>query len=161
MKQIRIGNILSVSRGIIVHGCNAQGVMGSGVAAQIRSLYPDVFDCYKSLIEAHDSPRECLGRVAFYTVTEEAGEPGNCAPRLIIANAITQEDFGSIKRKYVRYEAIATAFEEIVQVAKVNNLPIHYPLIGAGLGGGDWAIISDIISAIIPQSVDSYLWIYE
>jgi O-acetyl-ADP-ribose deacetylase (regulator of RNase III) len=36
MKQIKFGDILDAQYGIIVHGCNAQGVMGSGTALHIK-----------------------------------------------------------------------------------------------------------------------------
>lgn len=32
----KTGNILDVREGIIVHGCNLKGVMGSGLALQIK-----------------------------------------------------------------------------------------------------------------------------
>ena len=31
------------------------------------------------------------------------------------------------------------------EISKKTNLPIHYPKIGAGLGGGDWNTINNII----------------
>ena len=37
MIQYKKGDLLSVTKGIIAHGCNAQGVMGSGVALQIKN----------------------------------------------------------------------------------------------------------------------------
>lgn len=46
----RKGNILSASSGIVVHGCNAQDVMGSGLAAQIKKLFPDAFSDYRKKI---------------------------------------------------------------------------------------------------------------
>ena len=42
--KIKHGDILSVANGIIVHQVNAQGVMGSGLAKQIREKYPMAFD---------------------------------------------------------------------------------------------------------------------
>ena len=46
--KVKLGDICSVNSGIIVHGCNAQGVMGSGVAKAIRLKYPQVFEDYKN-----------------------------------------------------------------------------------------------------------------
>ena len=39
--HIKFGNILD-AKGIIMHGCNAQGVMGSGLAKDIRERWPAV-----------------------------------------------------------------------------------------------------------------------
>jgi len=35
-------DILGIERGIIVHGCNGYGVMGAGLAAQVKRRYPSV-----------------------------------------------------------------------------------------------------------------------
>lgn len=43
---------------IIAHQVNCQGVMGSGVALQVRKLFPDVFDGYKSLVSIADKAPE-------------------------------------------------------------------------------------------------------
>ncbi len=40
MSKYVSGDIRCVSSGIIVHGCNAQGVMGSGVALALRTTWP-------------------------------------------------------------------------------------------------------------------------
>jgi O-acetyl-ADP-ribose deacetylase (regulator of RNase III) len=40
MREVVFGNIVDLSRGFIVHGCNAQGAMNFGVAKAIRDKYP-------------------------------------------------------------------------------------------------------------------------
>ena len=42
------GNILEATEDIICHQVNCQGVMGSGLAKQIRSKWPSVFADYKT-----------------------------------------------------------------------------------------------------------------
>ena len=37
--KIVVSDLLDIEQGMIVHGCNAQGVMGAGVADQIRRKY--------------------------------------------------------------------------------------------------------------------------
>ncbi len=135
------GNLLSVTEGIIVHGCNAQGVMGSGVAAAVREQYPGAYEAYRALYEKakqaglKDLP---LGRIAWFRVSE--------SPKLAIANAITQRFYGRDSSvRYVSYEAIEEAFGRIAKVAREHDLQVHYPLIGAGLANGDWNTIADII----------------
>lgn len=147
------GNLLGVSRGIIVHGCNAQGVMGSGVAAAVRATYPGAYQAYK---KAHDERRAAtgkslqLGRVIWFKVSQD--------PPLAIANAVTQEFYGrNPSARYVDYDALRQAFSTIGAVARRHDLPVHYPLIGAGLGGGDWARIKQIIDAEL-DGVAHTLW---
>ena len=41
------GDLLTTDADIIVHGCNCQGVMGSGVAKQIKEKFPNAYTIYK------------------------------------------------------------------------------------------------------------------
>lgn len=156
MKKIEFGDLLErcsvLQRGIIVHGCNAQGVMGSGIAVQVKQRWLDCFKKYSDFIANTPSP---LGQVCFYSVPDRE--------KLMVANAITQDNFGRTGSKYVSYKAVYNCFKEVANIAEREDLPVHYPLIGAGLGGGDWAIISDIIESIMAEhpSVVHTLWIYE
>ena len=149
----RSGNLLSVQEGIIVHGCNAQGVMGSGVAAAVRETYPGAYEAYRELYQKaknagfKDIP---LGRIAWFRVSE--------APKLAIANAITQQYYGRDPNvRYVDYGAIEESFGRIAKVAREHNLAVHYPLIGAGLANGDWSILADIIDRQL-EGVAHTLW---
>lgn len=146
-QQISFGNILSVGNGIIVHGCNAKGVMGAGVALAVRRTYPEAFKVYREIFEEDGLE---LGTVNFVPVAEN----------LVIANAVTQENYNSQAKGpvcMVDYKAIRRCFKEVAIEAKARNLPVHYPMIGAGLGGGDW----DTIQAIIEDElfdVERTLW---
>jgi O-acetyl-ADP-ribose deacetylase (regulator of RNase III) len=155
MKQIAFGNILTVKEGIIVHGCNAQGVMGSGIANEIRAAYPWCFKAYVEFILAHQGVgKSPMGKVCAYKVPDT---------NLVIANAITQDHFGKDGKKYVSYKAIAEAFTEICCAAENLGHVVHYPMIGAGLGGGDWAVINDIIDNVFAHfpTIERMFWIYE
>ena|SRR5271157_1784880 len=151
---VRFGNILDVTDGIIMHGCNAQGVMGSGIALQIKNKYPECFKTYtKALISFARVGINPMGMIIPYYVT----------PKLAIFNAITQEGFGRADKRYVSYDAVLKVFEQAVNLARQQHMHVHYPQIGAGLGRGDWSIISDIIeTAFQPYpDIERTLWIYE
>ncbi|ESQ88967.1 hypothetical protein ABAC460_14395 [Asticcacaulis sp. AC460] len=45
----KTGDLLEAPERVICHGCNAQGVMGSGIAVPIRNRYPMVFKAYRDL----------------------------------------------------------------------------------------------------------------
>lgn len=160
-RTIRFGNILDAANevgiNIIVQGVNCQGVMGSGVAKAIRQKYPEVFDPYSTFVQKFGAGNpDLLGHIAPY-VHEES--------ELIIINAFTQLNFGSDGKKYVSYEAIQSAFKRTITTiaGQGPGVSVHYPMIGAGLGGGDWTIISDIINGCFSKAptVDHYLWIKE
>lgn len=142
MKTVQ-GDLLSVTRGIIVHGCNAQGFMGGGVAALIKKKWPQAFEEYR-IVYKHCGLE--LGQVIFVEVE----------PSLIVANMITQE--GCTGGVDTNYEAVLNGFNMVSIVAKQCDLPIHYPKIGAGIGGGDWRIISNIITHEL-DGVDHTLWV--
>jgi O-acetyl-ADP-ribose deacetylase (regulator of RNase III) len=156
MKNIKFGDILSVEEGIIVHGCNSLGIMGSGIALQIKQKYPLCFLAYQRHIQdSLKSNTDVMGTVVPYKVPEK---------NLIIMNAITQKNFGKDGKKYVSYESVFEAFKIIVALADGpwERRHVHYPLIGAGLGGGDWSLISELIdNAFGEYQIPRTLWIYE
>ena len=160
MKNIIFGDITTANTheiNIIVHGCNAHGIMGSGVAASIRTKWPGAFYEYSSYVKSKGVGNpELLGKVVAYADADN---------QIIIANAITQLDFGRAGKKYVSYQAVHEAFKTVVEIASGFNgsLGIHYPMIGAGHGGGDWAVISDIIESAFAKHpyLDHFLWIME
>lgn len=142
------GNLVSVTRGIIVHGCNAQGVMGSGVAKALREAYPQVYRDYR---QAYESSKLTLGQVVWTRVSRD--------PPLAVANAITQQFYGRNPAvRYVDYEAVRTSLSAIAVIARKHNLPVHYPKIGAGLGNGDWQQLSAIIDETL-AGLDHTLWL--
>jgi O-acetyl-ADP-ribose deacetylase (regulator of RNase III) len=166
MKNIEFGNIIkNVSSGVIVHGVNCRGVMGSGIAEEIKREWPECFLKYQAVCSKEVSnPEVLLGQCVFYVV------PGSTTrSSLVIANVFTQVNYGRDSRtRYVNYKAIQKGFRTVIKSAGENNLgTVHYPMIGAGLGNGDWSIISEIISTEFNNMHDLYpnlnstLWIYE
>lgn len=161
MIEYRKGNLLDVDCGIIVHGCNCKGVMGSGVAKAVKEKYPDCYEQYKfSLNKSKGKYGEVLnfpyflGEVIWYS--QMFHKPSNKA--LLIANALTQENFGREQGvQYVSYEAVESCFEEVINqlehmlLAYNMKLDLHFPKIGAGLGGGDWDVIAGIIEKSDPE----------
>jgi len=150
--QKHIGNLLDVKHGIIVHGCNAQGVMGSGVALAVKNKYPGAFRAYQ---EAYFDRELRLGGIVPYLAD---GDP--TYPKLIIVNAITQEFYGT-DRRHVDYDALRTCFKEVAKLAKTTLLfDIHFPLIGCGLAGGDWSVVAPIIEEEL-DGMRAHLWVLE
>ena len=132
------GDLFSTPDKVIAHGCNAQGVMGSGVALQVKIEYPDVFEKYKE--ECH-----------FIRLSSRNGLPPWTniivpAKDKIIVNMITQEYFGKENKRYVSYDAIDICFDYLFHYCWDNEIDsISIPKIGAGLGGGNWDTIISII----------------
>ena len=124
------GNLLECTEDVIVHGCNAQGKMGSGVAKAIREKYPEAYNAYKA---EYDNHWLLVGEVI-----------GAYSGDKLILNAITQTHYGRDKnRVYVDYDAVRTAFKFINEHCDYPSIAM--PKIGAGLANGDWNIIEKII----------------
>jgi O-acetyl-ADP-ribose deacetylase (regulator of RNase III) len=141
----KTGSILDATEPYIVHGCNAQGSMGSGVAKVLMDRYPEVRERYLDLYEYHR-----LGRVPFLGTVHKVRTSG----RHIIWNAITQEFYGDDGKRYVSYAAVEealTALNEALRfdaeaVGRVQGVAM--PLLGAGLAGGHWPTIAEIVQRV-------------
>ena len=149
--KIESGDLFNATLGkenaILVHGCNAQGVMGSGVAAIVKKLYPRAYTVYKN---AKYYPGLKVGDVSISVA------PGECQ----VANAVTQEFYGRDGKQYVSYDGVVEAMVDIATYAKANNLEVHLPMIGGGLGGGDVKRLTAIFQAAF-HDVDATLWLQD
>ena len=146
------GDLFATEIHTIAHGCNAQGVMGSGVAKIIKERYPDAFKRYRNQYEKQGVLK--LGDI-IVVPCEYIGE------KKIIVNAITQEIFGRDGRRFVSYDAVAESMAKINNMFEIYGISeIAMPQIGAGLGGGDWKVISAIIESEL-KSVKPYVYILE
>ena len=153
MNSIRkhVGDLLSVEHGVIVHGCNAQGVMGSGVAAQVKAKFPGAFALYRKVYE--------MGALKLGTISVfEAANTSEGRARLLIVNAVTQDRYGT-DRRHADYGAIHRCFEHVAQTARSYQLTeVHFPLIGCGLAGGQWEIVAPLIETTLKE-FSKHLWV--
>lgn len=139
--EYRKGDLFSTDITAIVHGCNAQGVMGSGVAKIVREKYPKAYERYVN--EYNLNKHLKLGHVIPVPCGDRNVDPANFK---IIINAITQDFFGRDGKRYVSYDAIADSMNTINQFFEVYGISeIAMPKIGAGLANGKWEIIERII----------------
>jgi O-acetyl-ADP-ribose deacetylase (regulator of RNase III) len=162
MIEIRHGNVLDVPTGIIVHGCNNVGVMGAGIAAEIKRRFPEAYNVYK---EQHESMIRYPGSKEYTGLVRGEITYVEVAPSKFIVNAVTQ-GLGS-KLRQVKYDAIVECFERVELLAKTietshgEKLDIVFPMIGAGLGGGNWNIISTIIDETIGDDFNKILYKFQ
>lgn len=127
------GDLLASNQPVIAHGCNTHGVMGSGIAWQIRQKWPNVYEVYRL---RHQVMGLELGTIL----------PVRTVDGRTVVNCMTQNNFGRTGEQFVDYDAIERCMAAIDAQAKVwDAAEIGLPFIGAGLGGGDWNIIEKII----------------
>jgi O-acetyl-ADP-ribose deacetylase (regulator of RNase III) len=127
------GDLLASNLEVIAHGCNCHGVMGSGIAAQIRAKWPNVYEVYNL---KHRIMGLELGTIL----------PVRTIDGRMVINCMTQDNFGRTGAQFVSYEAVENCIAAINASAENwGATEIGMPKIGAGLGGGDWDRIEDII----------------
>lgn len=146
--EIINGNILDVTEGIIVHQVNCKGVMGAGLAKQIRNKYPEVYRSYVSIIK-NSTEDELLGYA----------QPVSVNNTLSVLNLFGQIGYGTskVQTDYKAFEYALSRFSDTYNYIKDkhnNNIPIYFPYgIGCGLAGGDWNIISKLIDKYFPEAI--------
>lgn len=141
--MVQKGDLLNARTPLIAHGCNAQGKMKSGVAKAIRASHPEAFDRYKSTFDKQGLK---LGQV-IWAMSDFYNLKGHYR---WIANVITQDKFGYDEKLYVDYDALREGLTQVAQdaVDRFGLYEFAIPKIGAGLGGGDWDIIYEILNEI-------------
>ncbi len=119
---------------IITHICNDIGGWGKGFVLAISKKWKTPEKKYKEWF-AEKTNFE-LGQVQFIEVESQ----------IIIANIIGQKGIKSIHGiPPIRYEAVAIALKTVAEYAKNKNASVHMPRMGAGLAGGKWEKIEEII----------------
>ncbi|MFT6079999.1 MAG: O-acetyl-ADP-ribose deacetylase (regulator of RNase III) [Planctomycetota bacterium] len=119
---------------VIVHGCNCRCAMEKGIAKGVREAFPAAYQL--------DQATELGDRAKLGTIGVAEVEVGD--HELAVVNAYTQFDFEGAM-PLADYEAIRGAFAAIKK--RFAGRRIGYPMIGAGLAGGDWVLIAAIIDA--------------
>lgn len=133
------GDLLKATENIIVHQVNCQGVMGSGLAKQIRSKYPIVYQEYVKLCSRFTDNKNLLGAVQMVKVSD--GQ--------VVVNLFGQYNYGREKMQYTDYEALSSGLLEIKNTAKRHQVSVALPQnIGCALGGGNWDIVYKMIESI-------------
>lgn len=163
--DVRHGDLVSLDEGILVHGCNCMGKMNSGIAKSIRAKWPATWSAYE---RRHQTCELQLGDVIFVGNPTPVGGAGvrshlhevsNQLPsNIIVANAMTQFYYGRDKRVvYVDYDAVFAAFARIRLLARFG-LTVNFPMIGCGLGNGQWQAVAEAIEAAMGTENRLVLW---
>lgn len=116
---------LENSNRLLLHCCNAQGVMGSGIAKEIKEKIPSAYTNYKN--------HHWLGFVSF-----SDGDR--------VANLVAQEYYGrDTSKRYISYMYLAQCLETIkLSVLEYKEIVIPKYMC-CGLAGGDWLVVLELI----------------
>lgn len=137
-------SLLDAEETIIAHGVNTKGTFASGVAKQIAEEWPRAKIAYDY---AYASSGMYLGSVHWVAI--------DGTEKQWLAHVSTQTSYGREPHiRYVSYDAVDKGLRRVVEDAKERGLmrkswsAIAIPMIGAGLGNGDWGVITHIIQKI-------------
>ena len=148
MIKIIEGNLFDSKANIICHQTNTYGVMGSGVAAEVKNRYPHVFKSYR---KDYEDGKLKLGYVNFSLAKQ--GQ--------IIANMCGQDKYGYDGKRYTNYEALQKCMNEVVNYAYQTydiRPTIAFPyLISCYRGGGDWNVVYKMIEDTF-KDFDVEIW---
>jgi O-acetyl-ADP-ribose deacetylase (regulator of RNase III) len=113
---------------VIGHGCNCFHSMGAGIAKAIKQAWPE------ALLADHCTRYGDRNKLGTFSQLE-VGD-------LTILNLYTQFKYTSIQVD-VDYDAVRKCMKAVKK--RYSGKRIGLPMIGCGLAGGDWNIISQII----------------
>lgn len=147
------GNLLDSNCDYICHQVNCQGVMGSGVAKQIKERWPEVYEQYRReyerTIKYGSTPESQLGAIDAVRIRNS---------NQYVVNMYSQNSCGYDGQRYTSYSAFANILENFkIYISKDKT--IAFPKnIGCGLGGGNWKVISALIEEILGEDYEVYIY---
>lgn len=139
------GNVLEPRNGgkkIICQLVNDRAVKwGGGVARKIAKRFPEAEEAFTKQV-MQISQRDRLGHAVFCEATED----------ITIASLIGQEGFGPSLFPRIRYAALQTCLEQVVDHAASIGASVHMPKIGTGSAGGDWSTIEEMLDDVMVRA---------
>ncbi|HPQ87909.1 MAG TPA: macro domain-containing protein [Gammaproteobacteria bacterium] len=136
MKVIN-GNLITLALqgefDVIIHGCNCFCSMDAGIAKSIKQAFPQA---WQADLKTPKGDKNKLGTFSQAEITLKNRHT------LTVINAYTQFHWSG-NSDLVEYESLRKIFTQIK--LQFHGKRIGYPQIGAGLAGGNWQKISQII----------------
>ena len=150
MLQHAKGNLIDMAEAglfdVIVHGCNCQNTMGSGIAKEIRARYPEAYTVdtsyHKDLAIDYGEP----------FIFEKLGNYTECMPdheKFTIINAYTQVHFLPRGIDHFEYDSFNMILRKLA--VRFPDSRFGFPYIGMGLAGGDKGFIIELLERFAIQ----------
>lgn len=143
----RVGNLITAAQAgevnVIAHGCNCFNTMKSGIAPKVAEAFPEAWRADQA---TRRGDKDKLGKLTEAFVND----------KLLVFNLYSQYTFTGRKegKMDLDYWALRSALDMMaaslhakcrILGMSTKDLRIGLPKIGAGLAGGDWAIIYRMI----------------
>ena len=107
---------------------------GGAFARALREEYPVAQTQFLEWVST-DRNRLRLGAVHLAEVDTD----------LAVATMVAQRGYGPSARGRLRYDALRSALISVAEEARRRDASVHMPRIGAGMAGGDWSVIAELI----------------
>lgn len=150
----KTGNLLDAQTDVIAHQVNCQGVMGSGVARQIKEKWPNVFKKYDLMCFEYEDKSDLLGECQLAEINKT-----QC-----VANLFGQQWYGRDVKRYTSYDAIYEALTNLaVQMMDNGRESVAFPYkMSSDRGGADWNVILAIIESVFKNTdITIEIWKYD
>lgn len=152
------GDIFDSGADVIVHQVNCQGVMGSGIAFQVKERFPEVYKEYKLRCDSYPNSmkNELLGQcLLVHTNTNQ-----------IIANLFAQLHYGrkGIYTDYLKFEECLRNLKNELERFENKIWKVAFPYkIGSARGGGNWERIKGLIELYFKdsQNINIEIWRFD
>lgn len=138
----RTGNVFDTDALHVGHGVNCKGVMGSGIAVEVKNRFPATYSLYREKCDETGNPWFRLRAGQDFYVRENDQTTGK---KFVIHNIASQYHTGANAKAEWLFAGL-TAAANNVRFAGDDVLAI--PFIGCGIGGLSLPILLDCVSAI-------------
>lgn len=134
------GNLLTYNGlQVIAHQTNCLGVMGGGIAKQIKAMNPKMFVEYRKHCKSQDDAHSILGTVQYLPTDNGVQTIANLFGEYSFCESIAPYEEGG-KPRHTDYDALKTCFSCLHAWLIENGITkVGCPkFLGCGLAGGDW-----------------------
>lgn len=156
--KYKVGNIVdAILTGEVIaigHQANCFNTMNSGVAKEIKLRLPCAWEADQLTVKGDHCK---LGSVS----VGQLRDPETNKPTAVVYNLYGQYNYGYDAKGYTNYAALTNALEDMRDdLLTGNNLwNVGFPKIGAGLGGGDWDTIAEIIDQVFDDRFNVTIYV--
>ena len=140
MKEVK-GNIFNfITEGVyLVQQTNTEGVMGAGIAAQIRQIFPNVYNKYRALCASN------INIMGACQIVDDTYKGYNVK----ICNCFAQDLSTYYNGHLTDYNALYNSLYYLSNVCEKDATILIPKNIGCGIGGGDWNVVLEIITKVL------------
>ena len=155
----QVGNLLESDCDYICHQVNCQGKMNSGIAKSIREKWPVVYNNYMEKYNiVNGVSGALLGDIQIVGLWDDFYATDF---HQSVINMFSQEHYGYDGRRYTSYDAFWNCLHLIKKTVPKRS-KIGFPgYIGCVRGGANWNVIYEMISEVLGQDYEVYIYFLE